>query len=100
MNLDLRLDEEDGDLYVNASGDVEFIDSTEQNIEDILISNPGSFKEFPFIGVGIQQYQNSDIANVDLTRLIKLGLEADNFQNIEIEITEDKQIFVNGNRKN
>jgi hypothetical protein len=76
---DLKLDD-DGDLYINPNtGDVEIDFSDKQHIKDILTANVGWYKQFPLVGVGIQNYLNSSGMQQQLEREIKIQLTADGY---------------------
>jgi len=55
---DIRIDQQ-FDL-VFEDGDFALGDSTEQNQMLILLSVPGEFKQFPTIGVGLEDYLNDE----------------------------------------
>ena len=76
--FDIKQDE--NDLYISSvTGDFVIEESDKQHIEDILVSPLGAFKEFPFVGIGIENYSNASINPQDLERLIKIQLKADKY---------------------
>jgi len=85
-NKDFALDE-NGDLLI-INGDFVIEDSSNQNIEDILNSYKGYYKEFPFLGVGIFSYIRSTGRVLEMKNLIKLQLESDGFRVNKINIID------------
>lgn len=61
-------------------GDLSFMDSDQQHIEDTINAYAGWWKEFPTDGVGIGLYQNSSGSQQQLARKIKIELEKDNYK--------------------
>lgn len=74
MAKDIKL--KDGLLHIR-DGDFVAGDSYEQEIEDLILFTQGSWKEFPLLGVGITNYQNSSGKGEELQVLIKKNLELD-----------------------
>ena len=90
---DSNLDEliTDGDYVVGRS---DF-----QHIDDIIVSAPGAWREYPTCGVAIQQFQSSAGQKQTIERIINQQLTADGVQNIFIGTTETTngiQFNVNG----
>lgn len=76
---DIKLDEDD-DLFIDPiTGDFKISMSDDQHIQDIIDSFPGHYKEFPSLGVGIEQYLNSSGTEQKINREIKLQLHADGY---------------------
>jgi hypothetical protein len=69
---------EDGDFKIDVSDN--------QNVYAILQAHRGQFYEFPLIGLGIDDFQNSPQTNRFLRKRIKEELAKDNYvaRNIEI----------------
>jgi hypothetical protein len=75
---DIRL--ENGDLYYNAStGDFDIEYSDDQNVEDIIQSFPGDWRQYPQIGVGCGAYLNSSGQEQKLSSEVILHLKSDGF---------------------
>lgn len=69
----------DFDIYFE-NGDLACGESSQQHVEDILVSRPGDFKNAPWIGVAIQDLLNAPTSPLILERLnkeIRLQLESD-----------------------
>lgn len=74
---DIGLDE-DGDLDI-STGDITIVLSDEDHIQDILRAFTGWWRNFPFIGVGIIQYVESDGNYQQLVQNAKTQLTADGY---------------------
>ena len=48
-----------GDLLVASNGDFSIGDSTVQEVQDIIMSYPGWWKQFPLVGCAAPNYLNS-----------------------------------------
>lgn len=78
ISQDIRL--QDGDLYINTSnGDLDIVFSDDQNIEDIIQSFPGDWKQWPQVGVGVSSYIKSAGKEQELIRNLIVQLKADGF---------------------
>ncbi len=80
------LQDTDGDLLFK-DGDFVIGLSDNQHITDIIISTPGSWKEYPLCGVGIEYYLNSSGTQGILKRDIQVQLTTDGYRvdNIQFE---------------
>lgn len=77
MAKDLKL--VNNDLYINpVTKDFELAEADTQHVENIIIAEPGWYKEFPLIGVGLQKYNRTTGKQQELDRLIALNLKMDN----------------------
>jgi len=86
MADDIKLDE-DFDLDI-SSGDIDFRDTTQEDVELVMLSQKGDWKEFPTMGFGITKYMNS-VADADkFKRDLKVELENAGFENPEIDLSE------------
>ena len=68
-----------GDLQIQ-NGDFVIGESDEQHINDILISSPGYWKQFPAVGASIPQLLKATVTSPLVESLIKSQLEADGYQ--------------------
>lgn len=94
---DFKLDENKDLLFEN---DDFLIDNTDQqNIELLLLSHKGSFKEYPILGVGISDYLKSPeiISRLRLENEISNQLEYDNFNIKEVDVNNLENIHIDGN---
>lgn len=84
--------EDTGDLNIlNGDFNVEYSD--EQHVEHILLSSKGHYKQYPLIGVGIENYIKAPlnlITKQTLEREISLQLKYDKAKNIEVSYLNDK----------
>lgn len=84
MAKDILLDE-NGDLVI-VNGDFVIGDSDTQEIEQLLISKKGEFKEFPLVGADIERLIKSRSGQTAAIKEIKKQLIADGFDESNIEI--------------
>lgn len=95
---DYMLDE-NNDMYI-VDGDWAIGDSNEIDIELILATNKGSWKESPTVGVGMPLYEGADIDAVDVDEIessIKLQLQANGFSVNAVSLGVVNQQIVNIN---
>jgi hypothetical protein len=76
---------EDGDFKIDISDN--------QNVYAILQAHRGQFYEFPLIGLGIDDFQNSPQTNRFLRKRIKEELAKDNYVARNIEIVGEVDEF-------
>lgn len=60
-------------------GDWTILESEQQHIEDIIISNKGEWRQFPLLGVGGLNFVNSTLSIDEIRKRISVQLEYDNF---------------------
>lgn len=71
-----------GDMVIKG-GDFDTEQSDEQHIEDILISEPGYWRQFPLLGVGVRRQLNAPFTHterINFQKGVKLQLEYDNYK--------------------
>ncbi len=103
MKQGILLDEETGDLAISvvrdASGKIvsglTIGDTDYQNIELILLSDKGDFKEHPILGVGAEKYLKSTRRENELRREIAVQLDAVGYGNADVKVTSDGKIEIN-----
>ncbi|MFT5890171.1 MAG: hypothetical protein ACI9Y7_000260 [Dokdonia sp.] len=85
------LEIENGDFHVD--------EASQQNLTHILLSQKGSFKEFPVLGVGLTRYLNSpdSTARLRLENEIDKQLIYDNFNVRTLDVNDLKNIKIDGN---
>ncbi len=66
--------------FINANNDFEWFNSDIKHIEDIIQSTPGTYKENPQMGVGINNYLNSSGAEQEVSSKVIIELNADLYQ--------------------
>lgn len=69
----------DGDLQFTSSGDILTGESDDQHVKHILLAYPGYYRESPLCGVGIESYLLSAGEELNLKRIVRIQLEADNY---------------------
>lgn len=75
--IDFLVDENGDEALVD--GDLLLAASDEEHIQDILISYPGEWKQFPFVGVNITRIIRGSIDGT-VRRDIRLNLTADGYR--------------------
>ena len=90
------LTDENGDLAF-YQGDLKVGFSDEQHKDDIIVSEIGSWKEFPTLGVGISKYLNGPNFQ-EAKKYIKLHLETDSYKVKAIDINDNLEIKVDADR--
>lgn len=75
-------------------GDWIVLESEQQHIEDIIVSNKGEFRQFPLLGVGGLNFLNSTLSIDDIRKRISRQLEYDNFNVENISLLRDGSIRV------
>lgn len=80
MVNDFLVDEDGDELIVN--GDYVIGPSDSQHIDDIIISVAGAWREFPAVGVGVQEYQSGPNEEQKLRAVINQQLKADGYADI------------------
>lgn len=84
--IDILLEEVEGGFdLAERNGDFDIGESTEQNMQQILLAKPGYFKQFPEVGVDIEQYINDDKNLNVLKKQITEQLEADGMKVVKID---------------
>jgi hypothetical protein len=73
---DILLDDT-GDLLITTTGDFSAGDTTLQEVQDIIMSYPGWWKEFPLAGCAAPNYINSPGAGQQLSNSINQQLKLD-----------------------
>lgn len=87
---------DDGDMTI-ANGDFLIGDSEAQDVELLITSSKGAWKEYPLTGVGIAQLVKTRSTEVRIKRDINEQLTLDGFINIDIDI-EYPDVHVDANR--
>ncbi|HTF18161.1 MAG TPA: hypothetical protein VK658_08825 [Chryseolinea sp.] len=74
--------------FVTRQGDF-FVDDTDlQDETEILYANKGNFLEFPDLGVGITNFQNSPVSKPELERLIRKEFQKDNINVVSVAVKQ------------
>lgn len=93
---DILLDD-DGDLLIE-NGDFVIGESDTEHIKSILMANKGDFKEFPELGVGMEELLNDDAITQFLIDA-KKNLEYDGLQVNNISFTDEGKLNVDAKYK-
>lgn len=78
----------DGDLKI-ANGDFMIGDADADHVEDIISSSQGEWKEFPLVGVSIDQYLNSAGQENEISRQVRLQLSGDGYSQLGVITTRN-----------
>ncbi len=89
---DFQIDET-GDLVIR-NGDFVIAPCDNQNVLDIIVSNPGWWRKYPACGVGIQNYQSGSGQQQQLESNIRLQLIADGFNVQSVTATPSNESFI------
>ena len=79
---------DDLDLVIK-NGDFFISESDQEHILILLKTTMGSFREFPFIGMGIDFYEAGSYTPQQIKRDIRFQLMSDNYKVDKINITPD-----------
>jgi len=90
LNKNIDLEIRNGDFVTG--------DTDQQNIELLLLSHKGAFKEHPILGVGITDYLKSPeiISRLRLENEISNQLEFDNFFVKDLDVNDLENIHIDG----
>ena len=97
---DIKLDE-DGDLLIE-DGDFVLHESDEAHIEHILISNKGTWRQFPAIGVGLRSFLSGPLTRViknGLAKLIRVNLTFDGFKIRKLNVDNIEDVKLDATRR-
>jgi len=87
--------------FIVENGDFKASLCDNQNIQSLLVSQQGEFKEFPLFGVGIDTYLNGAGVEQELRSLINTQLQKDGANIIDLQLIQNEankfDIFVNAN---
>jgi len=88
-----------GDDLQFENGDFKISESSQQNIEHIMLSHKGAYKEHPLLGVGIVDYLkgNTTINRLRLEAEIEKQLKHDDFNVKIIDVSNIENITIDGN---
>lgn len=89
--------EDDLDLKI-VNGDFIVANSDQNHIINICKANIGAFKQFPLLGVGIDNYIGSVGQKQILKRAISVQLESDGFKVNRIETRNEDDYYIDANR--
>src|SRR3989304_1295927 len=97
MAIAFDIQQEENELFIDpVTKDFLIVESDEQHIEDIIIANVGAYKEFPLVGVGIEQYINASLNPQELERILKIQLKADGYRvgNPKVNFISDSKLLI------
>jgi len=87
----------DGELSI-VNGDFEIGESTQQEIENILIAFKGEYKQYPLLGAGLQKMLKARNTRQGITREVNEQLQYDGFRNIDFKIEDAENFTIKAQR--
>ncbi|WP_312399478.1 oxidase [Chryseobacterium sp.] len=87
----------DGDLSF-VGGDLALGESTQQEIEAILIAFKGEFKNAPLVGAEMPRMLKARNTRQNITREVNEQLQYDGFTNIDFNIRDAENFTINAER--
>jgi len=90
----------DFDTYdvIIKDGDFLVSESDQNAIQYILKADRGQFRQFPFVGLGLNKYHKSSIDPQIIKQAIKLQLKIDNFRVKRIDINGELSLYIDAKR--
>lgn len=74
---DIATDGDNDLLWKN--GDIDWVDSENSNLEDLVDAAPNEYKQFPFLGYNVKKYLHGAVDLQAARRDLRLALESDNW---------------------
>ncbi|BBQ07578.1 oxidase [Elizabethkingia anophelis] len=87
----------DGELSI-VNGDFEIGESTQQEIENILIAFKGEYKQHPLLGAELQKMLKARNTRQGITREVNEQLQYDGFRNIDFKIEDAENFTIKAQR--
>jgi len=87
-----------GDLLIK-DGDFVIGPALETQIEHLMLADKGAYRDDPLAGAGIKRTINGRLnTKTDILREIKLQLQGDGWQNIDVRLFQDQDLTINADR--
>lgn len=87
----------DGELSI-VNGDFEIGESTQQEIENILIAFKGEYKQHPLLGAELQKMLKARNTRQGITREVNEQLQYDGFRIIDFKIEDAENFTIKAQR--
>ncbi|WP_086984806.1 MULTISPECIES: hypothetical protein [Elizabethkingia] len=87
----------DGELSI-VNGDFEIGESSQQEIENILIAFKGEYKQHPLLGAELQKMLKARNTRQGITREVNEQLQYDGFRNIDFKIEDAENFTIKAQR--
>jgi hypothetical protein len=94
--IDIVLDPNTQEIQASESGDFLVDDTSNNTILYLVVSNPGDWKQFPLVGVGIFGFLQAITSPAQIEQAILKQLKADIFPNPTVNAKGFPTIIVNG----
>lgn len=96
ISKDLTLDS-NNDLTID-NGDFAILQSDDQNIEAILLAEPGQFYQWPLLGYGITKRLYGPFRKNVERKAIREALKRDNYNVVQLIINQGPELFVDADK--
>jgi hypothetical protein len=96
MAKDLTLDEDD-DLLI-SQGDLVVSDSLQQEVDLILRTSQGEWRDSPLTGFGVARRMRGQVKRPEFERALATQLELDGMQGTAVELSPDGQLSIDAHR--
>ena len=93
---DILLNDQNGITTLN--GDFAVGESSQQEIEAVLIAFKGEYKNTPLLGAEIKRMLKARNTRQGITREVNEQLKYDGFQNIDFKIQDSENFTINAQR--
>lgn len=93
---DILLNNENDISIIN--GDFQIGESSQQEIEAVLISFKGEYKNTPLLGAEIKRMLKARNTRQGITREVNEQLKYDGFQNVDFKIQDAENFTINAQR--
>lgn len=93
---DITLDPNTQEIIADENGDFLIGDTSNNTILYLIASNPGDWKQYPLVGVGIYNFLQAVISPAQIEQSILKQLTADIFPNPTVNAKAFPTIIVNG----
>lgn len=87
MAKDILLNPETMDLDVSQDGDFKVADSTSQEIDLLLKTHRGHWRQHPLAGIGMDDFMNSPFDLAQIRKEVAAGLRHDDMKEIRVLLT-------------
>lgn len=82
-----------------TTGDLAFVEPTEQHKRDLLVAGPGDYKQSPLVGVSSVDYLLDDDPS-DYLRAVRKQFERDGMRVSELKMTAGGELIIDAEYEN
>jgi hypothetical protein len=80
------------------NGDFPFGESSQQEVESVLVAFKGEYKNTPLLGAEIKRMLKARNTRQSITREVNEQLKYDGFQNVDFKINDAENFTINAQR--